>query len=82
VYHLQNRLHEALQAYSEVLKVNSGNVTARMNLAKTYREMGRSVDARREFEAVLKVEPANVEAAAELRSLQESSQGPKRSYRP
>ena len=69
VYYLQHKLPEARQAYQDALLAQPGNIDARMNLAKTYRQMGRGLDARRECELVLQAQPSNAEAAAMLRDL-------------
>jgi Flp pilus assembly protein TadD len=69
VYYLQNKLTEAIQTYQEVLQVQPGNIDARMNFAKAYRQMGRVHEARAELGMVLQYQPSHTEAATMLRSL-------------
>jgi Flp pilus assembly protein TadD len=44
-----------------------------MNLGQTYLRLGRTSDARREFETVLQIQPSHAQAAAALRALTDAA---------
>jgi Tfp pilus assembly protein PilF len=52
-----DRYAEAIDVYRRALAARPTSVALRNNLAETYRAAGRTDDARREFEAILKAQP-------------------------
>ena len=53
----KKRFDEAVEVYREALRAQDGSVELRNNLAETYRAMGKTREAREEFETILKERP-------------------------
>src|SRR5580704_7990074 len=62
----QDQKHDAVKTYRECLQLNRGSVSARLALARVYKEMGQTENARAALAEVLKLSPKNAEAEAQL----------------
>ncbi|OLE97736.1 MAG: hypothetical protein AUG75_04685 [Cyanobacteria bacterium 13_1_20CM_4_61_6] len=66
LYGGQNQLQDAVKAYDDCLRLDSGRVSARLSLARAYEGMRQTEKARAALDEVLGRDPKNAEAEAQL----------------
>jgi tetratricopeptide (TPR) repeat protein len=69
--HLPGKQEEALAQYAEALRLDPDSIDAHNGLAIAYVMLGRTADARREWETVLRLDPGQEAARRNLRRLDE-----------
>ncbi len=67
---------EALYRWHRVLESNPGSAAARNNLAVAYEAKGQWEDARREYEAALKIDPGNTRIKSNYDQFKKNLQPP------
>ena len=67
---------EAVKSYTRALELNPGHALAHNNLGLAYFHMGKPAEARREYEAALRLDPECEPAKVNLKLLDAPATGP------